>query len=207
MPGAVAGATSRSTDKLDVFLTDAKGEVHTAAWEPSLGWRNWKLRDRLSAGSQVPNLPPGAPITVVSRSADHLDIFVLDKHGSIWSAAWQPGFAFWAGWWALPGIRGAPGSAVRAISRSPDQLDLFATGADGEVHTAAWNPRSPWEGGKLRDRMPEATIPDLAAGCPIAAASRRTDYLDIFVVAKDRRIWTAAWEPSRNWLGWRPIGY
>lgn len=38
---------------------------------------------------------------------------------------------------------------------------------------------------------------------PIGAVSRSTDRLDIFAVANDGNVWTAAWEPGfDSWRGW-----
>ena len=94
--GSPVNAASRSTDKLDVFVTDTNGVVQTAAWEPGFtsghGW--WELR----SGRAV----PGAPVTAVSRSRDKLDVFVVGTDGRVYTAAWEPTFADgWHGWWAM----------------------------------------------------------------------------------------------------------
>jgi hypothetical protein len=219
-PGTAVHAVSRSPDKLDVFVTDLSGEMCTAAWEPGLGWRGWRLRDRFEPGSFFPNVEAGAPVTVVSRSIDHLDIFVVGLDGYVYTAAWEPSFGGpWRGWWGRPDAQGRgrlldvqckPSTPVHGVSRSPDKLDVFVTDPSGEMYTAAWEPGLPWRGWKLRDRCALGSyVPLVAAASPIAVASRRRDYLDIFAVGTDSRIWTAAWQPEFNgpWRGWRPIGY
>ena len=95
--GAPVHVASRSTDKLDIFVTDVNGVIYTAAWEPSFtdGWHGWW---ELKGGRAA----PGAPVTVASRSTDHLDVFVVGTDGRVWSAAWQPDFTdWWHGWWAI----------------------------------------------------------------------------------------------------------
>ena len=143
-PGAPVIAVSRSADKLDVFVVGTDNRVYTAAWEPNFtdwwhGW--WPIGDI--------QVPQGAPVNAVSRSADKLDIFVSDANGVIMTAAWEPAFTdWWHGWWELNGGRAAPGAPVTAISRSTDKLDVFVVGNDGRVWTAAWEPSFPdwWHG-------------------------------------------------------------
>jgi hypothetical protein len=79
-------------------------------------------------------------VHVVSRSPDKLDIFATDVDGVIRTAAWEPAFDGWHGWWEINGGRAAPGAPVTVVSRSPDKLDVFAVGLDNRVYTAAWEP-------------------------------------------------------------------
>jgi hypothetical protein len=95
--GAPVGAVSRSTDKLDIFVTDVAGAIRTAAWEPGNadGWHGWWA---LNGGVAA----PGAPVTAVSRSADKLDAFVVGTDSKVYTAAWEPGFTdWWHGWWRM----------------------------------------------------------------------------------------------------------
>ena len=65
----------------------------------------------------------------------------------IYTAAWQPGFTSWGGWWRIQGGTAAPGTSVFACSRNVDYLDVFAVGTDHGIYTAAWQPGFPsWEG-------------------------------------------------------------
>jgi hypothetical protein len=135
-PGAPVTAVSRSTDKLDVFVVGTDGRIWTAAWEPIFTdwWHGWWPIGTITA-------PQRAPVHVVSRSTDKLDIFVTDVSGVIRTAAWEPDFTdWWHGWWELNGGRAAPGAPVTAVSRSTDKLDVFVVGLDGRVWTAAWEP-------------------------------------------------------------------
>jgi hypothetical protein len=56
------------------------------------GW--WSLNGGRAA--------PGASVTAVSRSADHLDAFVIGTDSKVYTAAWQPDFTdWWHGWWRM----------------------------------------------------------------------------------------------------------
>ena len=198
--GAPVHAVSRSTDKLDIFVTDVNGRIMTAAWEPAFtdGWHGWW---ELNGGRAA----PGAAVTAVSRSTDKLDVFVVGNDGRIWTAAWEPSFPdWWHGWWPIGSIRAPQGAPVHAVSRSTDKLDIFVTDVNGRIMTAAWEPAfTDWWHGWWELNGGRA-----APGAPVTAVSRSTDKLDVFVVGNDGRIWTAAWEPSFTdwWHGWWPIG-
>src|ERR1700733_5661871 len=98
-PCSTVAAVSRSTDKLDVFVTGIDGRVYTAAWEPSdggNGWRGWQPVWHVKA-------PPGSPVGAVSRSTNKMDVFVTGADGKVWTAAWAPsddGKGF-RGWWKV----------------------------------------------------------------------------------------------------------
>lgn len=198
--GSYVHAVSRSADKLDIFVTDVKGRVMTAAWEPAFkdGWHGWwHVKGGMAA--------PGAPVTCVSRNKDKLDIFVTGQDGRVWTAAWQPAFTdWWHGWWPIGNIKLPQGAPVYAVSRSADKLDIFATDVNGKIHTAAWEPAftTGWRGWwALKGGA-------AAPGAPVTAVSRSKDKLDVFVTGLDGRVWTAAWQPSFTdwWHGWWPIG-
>ncbi|MFL6163643.1 MAG: hypothetical protein ACJ74U_15665 [Jatrophihabitantaceae bacterium] len=152
-----------------------------------------------------PLLPPRAEISVVSRSADHLDIFAADVNGAVVSAAWQPDFADgWHRWWQINGGVGASGAPVHAVSRSTDKLDIFVIGTDRHTYTAAWQPdfADGWHGWW-------SLLGGLAApGAHLTAVSRSADKLDVFVIGTDGGVYTAAWQPefADGWHGWWRIG-
>ena len=191
---AEVNCISRSSDKLDIFVTDVNGAIWTAAWEPAFTdwWHGWW---QLNGG----RANPGAPVHGISRSLDKLDVFVTGTDNHVWTAAWEPGFTdWWHGWWQLDGIA-SPGAHVTVVSRAPDKLDVFVVGQDGRVWTAAWQPE--FEG--WRGWWPIGNI-QVPAGAPIHAVSRSRDKLDIFVTDVNGVVQTAAWEPAftDGWHGW-----
>ena len=198
--GAAVHCVSRSTDHLDIFVTDINGNIQTAAWEPDFadGWHGWW---QINGGRAA----PGAPVTAVSRSTDHLDIFVTGTDGHVYTAAWEPDFADgWHGWWRIGNLAAPQGAAVHCVSRSTDHLDIFVTDASGMTQTAAWEPdfADGWHG------WWQINGGRAAPGAPVTAVSRSTDHLDIFVVGTDNRVYTAAWEPdfADGWHGWWRMG-
>ena len=194
--GAMISAVSRSDDHLDVFGTDTSGRVLTAAWEPAFqdGWHGWW---QLNGGQAA----PGAPVTVVSRSVDKLDVFVVGTDGGAYTAAWEPTFVdWWHGWWRILDAGFPQGAYLGAVTRSVDKLDVFGTDVGGRTLTAAWEPafQDGWHG------WWHINGGQAAPGAPLTAVSRSVDKLDVFVVGADNTTYTAAWEPSfaDGWHGW-----
>ncbi|MBK8468530.1 MAG: hypothetical protein WAR57_10240 [Candidatus Phosphoribacter sp.] len=195
--GAYVGAVSRSLDKLDIFVTDNSGRVMSAAWEPAFtdGWHGWwHINGGLAA--------PGAPVTGVSRSANKLDIFVVGRDCSVYTAAWTPTSGGWRGWWRIGALVATPTSLVSAVTRSADKLDIFVVDSARRTMTAAWEPAftDGWHGwwhingGLARP------------GTPMHAVSKAPNKLDVFVAGLDGGTYAASWTPtSGGWRGWSRV--
>jgi Zn-dependent metalloprotease len=192
-PWAAVNAVSRSTDKLDIFVTDQNGVIYTAAWQPAFTdwWHGWW---QLNGG----RAQPGSPVYAVSRSQDKLDAFVIGTDSRVYTAAWEPAFTDgWHGWWQLNGGVAALGAHVTVVSRGPDKLDAFMVGTDGHVYTANWQPAyTDWWHGWYR--IGDITVPQ---GAAIHGVSRSVDKIDIFATDVNGVIWTAAWDTA-GWHGW-----
>lgn len=197
--GAAVTVATRSADKVDVFVVGSDGVVYTASWEPSAPkWTAWRPIPGISALA-------GSPVGCVSRSVDQLDIFVTDATGRVQTSGWQPSFGpKWADWRQVAGGVVSPGAPVTAVSRSADHIDIFVTDGAGAVQTSAWEPSfgATWSGWR------QVAGGVASPGAPVAAVSRVLDHIDVFVIANDGRVQTAAWEPSFgvNWRGWWPVG-
>ena len=198
-PGSPVSVASRGANNLDVFVVGKDGGIYTAAWGPQTDstWKGWWRISDLEA-------KPGSSVSVTSRGADWLDIFVVGNDGGIYTASWNPAFEDgWHGWWRIGNNAVDPGSPVSVVSRSANKLDVFVTGSDGGIYTAAWEPgfTDGWHGW--------SRIGDLAADPEsyIAAVSRGTDKLDIFVVGPDGKVQANGWEPKFpcGWKGWQNV--
>jgi hypothetical protein len=143
-PGAPVAVVSRNPNQLDVFVIGNDGCVYTSAWTAGGNWtgignRWWNI------GGVFPN---GAPLAVVSRNPNQLDVFVTGNDGCVYTSAWTAG-GNWTGignhWWNIGGVfpTGAP---LSAVSRNPNQLDLFIIGNDGSAYTSAWTNGGTWTG-------------------------------------------------------------
>jgi hypothetical protein len=137
-------------------------------------------------------------VSGVSRSTDKLDVFAAGTDHAIYTAAWEPGFTSWQGWWGLANGVAAPNTSVYGVSRSRDKLDVFAVGTDHGIYTAAWEPAF----GAWRGWWP-INGGVAAAGTSVFPVSRSADHLDVFAIGTDRGIYTAAWQPGfTGWHGW-----
>ena len=202
-PGAPVVGVSRDPNKLDAFIAAADGSVWTAAWDQHVAdaqWRGWWHIPGLQTAA-------GGHVTAVSRAPGKLDVFAVGTDGRVYTAAWDGLVASgaWRGWWPVPGIMAPAGARVGVVSRDPNKLDLFVIGNDGGVWTAAWDQavanaawREWWRIGNL------ASVP----GGHVTAVVRDPNKLDVFTVAGDGQVATAAWDQNVSqaaWRGWWPI--
>lgn len=200
VPGAPVTAVSRGADQIDIFTTMATGAIMASAWNPSFGdtWIGWHP---VAGGTGV----PGGRVSAVSRSADHLDVFATGLDGVVRTSAWEPSFGdTWADWRQVAGGTALAGAPVGVVSRSTDKLDIFVADAEGKVLTSAWEPKFGADWAAWRQLGTVRTTP----GGEVHGVSRARDHLDIFVIATDGHVHTAAWQPTfgANWHAWWPIG-
>ena len=200
-PGAPIACVNRGPNRLDVFVVGTDGGIYTAAWDQNVAngaWRGWWRIGNVTA-------PQGSRIAAVSRSPDHLDIFVVDTSGNAMSAAWQTGDTQWRGWWHIQQGKAKAGAYISAVARSSQKLDIFVVGTDGGIYTAAWDAavsNGAWRGWW---RVAGGSAPQ---GAPVTVVSRDPNKLDVFVVGNDGRIYTAAWDAAvanGAWRGWWPV--
>jgi hypothetical protein len=135
--GAGIAAVSRNPDQLDVFIVGNDGAVYTGWWNPASVWPfgGWQ---RISPTATA---PVGAPIAVVSRNPDQLDVFVVGNDGAIYTGGWNPVVAWPVGGWRRisPTTTAPVGGSLAAVCRDPDELDAFIAGNDGGVYTGWWS--------------------------------------------------------------------
>ncbi|MEU3010566.1 Dot/Icm T4SS effector Zinc-dependent metalloprotease LegP [Nocardia asteroides] len=186
---ATVAAVARTADNLDLFVTGNDGRVYTSWWQAGSDWSG--IGDRWRGIGGV--FPAGAPVTVVARGPDHLDLFITGNDGCVYTSWWQQG-SDWSGignrWRNIGGVF-PPGARVAAVARTRDNLDLFVIGNDGRVYTSWWQAGSDWSGIGNRWRTIGGVFP---AGGPVAAAARTAGELDVFVTGNDGRIYTSWWE-------------
>ncbi|WP_345539849.1 hypothetical protein [Phytohabitans rumicis] len=204
-PGAPITVASRHAGNLDLFVTGNDGRVYTSWWYEGQDWSgvndNWR-----SIGGFF---PAGAPISVTSRHAGNLDLFITGNDGRVYTSWWYEG-QDWSGvndnWRSIGGFFPA-GAPVEAISKSPNSIDLFITGNDGRVYTSWWYEGQEWSGLNDNWRSIGGFFP---AGAPISVTSRHAGNLDLFITGHDGRVYTSWWYEGQDWSGvndnWRSIG-
>jgi hypothetical protein len=149
-PKSTVSCLSRFQDHIDLFVTGRDGVVYSTFWDASSGWFNhwFGLRDtNFHDGFTV---PPGSPISCLSRFRDHIDLFVVGFDGGVYSTFWDASSGWFNHWFRLPdtnfgdGFTVPPGSVVSSMSRFQDHIDLFVTGRDGGVYSTFWDANGGW---------------------------------------------------------------
>ncbi len=186
----------RSDMTYDAFRAAYQG---AGTWTHSYRTRSHRLR--------VPGARtvPAGRVTAVSRKSHLLDLFMVDVHGHVLTAASdaEREQGQWRGWSQVQGGQARPGARVACVARAAGLLDIFVVGTDGGIWTAAWDAaqsadawRGWWRIGSL----------EADPGAHIAAVSRHPDKLDVFVVDVQGRVMTAAWQRGdAQWRGWRTL--
>jgi hypothetical protein len=129
---------ARTPDHLDVFWVDPNGSVKSTWWDASTGWNGGGSIDITAPGAAT-----GAPITVVARATDHMDVFWINPDGSV-SSTWWDAHEDSGGWpWSRVFGVTAPSTAVGGmlgvIARSPSSMGVFWVQADGSLRMTSWD--------------------------------------------------------------------
>lgn len=81
-------------------------------------------------------------IAAISRTPNHLDLFVIGLDNHVWTTFWPNAFGQWNNeWFPVPGqhVFDRERQRIAAVSRTPEHLDLFVIGLDNHVWTTFWN--------------------------------------------------------------------
>jgi hypothetical protein len=167
--------------------------VHTTSWSTDNHWsqNNWKSL----GGSFV----PGAKVSTIVRTGDHIDLFTCSTDGHVYTLAIpfaSPNLNI--DWRSLGGIF-PPGVTVSALTRRPQQQDLFVCDKEGCIYTSWWSSRKDWSG--IDDGWSSMGGGIFPSGAPVSAFSRTPDHLDLFVCGLDGRVYTASWTKTSGWSG------
>jgi hypothetical protein len=209
-PDAPVTAVWANQDHLDLFAVDQKGAVQSIWWdrkEPA-GYRpgGW-----LVIHSET-KFPPGAAVTALWASKDHLDLFASDTGGivqSIWWDRTEPSGYRPGGWFGIhPETRTAPGGQVTAQWANINHLDLFIASNDRAVSSIWWDRKEP-SGYRAEGWFAIGTERQFHPGAGVVALwapGLKKNHLDLFVV-DDRGIVLSIWWSVDNPQGYRPEGW
>lgn len=141
---------------------------------------------------------PRAPINVIARFPEHLDVFAIADNGRTMSNWWN-GATGWAGWFHLMGgvsSPGGPGSPITAIHRYAGHIDIFTVGTDNRVYSAWWDNNGGWR--------PWFVLGNLVCrpGSTVNAVARYDDHIDLFTTASDGKVMSTWWDVRTGWANW-----
>jgi hypothetical protein len=149
---------------------------------------------------------PGATVAALrppGEAAGHVDLFVTDADGTVWSTYYDI-ISQWRDWFPIhPELRVFPGAAVTALQTSDTHIDLFVTGRDGTVWSTFHDRGRDWaEWFAIHPRVqmfPGATITALKP--PTEAAG----HIDLFVTDANGTVWSTYFDTIAKWRDWFPI--
>jgi hypothetical protein len=124
--------------------------VYSTFWDANGGWFNhwFRLLDTNFPDSFT--VPPGSPISCLSRFQNHIDLFVTGRDGGVYSTFWDANGGWFNHWFRLvdtnfpDSFTVPPGSVVSSMSRFQDHIDLFVVGRDGGVYSTFWDANGGW---------------------------------------------------------------
>ena len=144
-------------------------------------------------------------VAAVSRASGNLDLFVIGFDNHVWSTFWNDQTGWNGDWFPLPGqaVFDRERQQVAAVSRASGNLDLFVIGFDNHVWSTFWNDQTGWNGDWFP--LPGQAVFDRERQ-QVAAVSRASGNLDLFVIGFDNHVWSTFWNDQTGWNGdWFPL--
>lgn len=89
--GAPVAAASRVPERIDLLAVGTDGTVLWSWWQQGADWSGIGNNNWVTLGG---SFTPGAPITVISRTPQHIDLFVTGGDGEVYTS-YQQGGAAW----------------------------------------------------------------------------------------------------------------
>lgn len=141
--GSSVTALWRGNDNLNIFITGADGVVWQSTWDRSgNGWADW------SPVRTESKFAPGAPITAIARDDGHMDLFISDTDGAIWSTWWD--VAEGTGWHPWFGVDNSykvgKVVTVTAMWNGTSRIDLAVVDEFGYLMTSTFEYSKGWQG-------------------------------------------------------------
>jgi hypothetical protein len=206
-PKATVSCLSRFPNHIDLFVAGRDGAVYSTFWDANGGWFNHWFRLGDSNFGDGFTIPPGSPVSCLTRFQDHIDLFVTGRDGVVYSTFWDANGGWFNRWFGLrdtnfrDGFTVPPGSPVSCLSRFRDHIDLFVVGYDGGVYSTFWDANGGWFNHWFRLTDPNFgdgfTVPP---GSVVSCMSRFQDHIDLFAVGRDGAIYSTFWDANGGWF-------
>lgn len=196
-PGASLTALSLSGGSTSLYVIGLDGRVWSNFFPRPDGRREWF--GWFPIGPNV--FPPDATVTAVSTRSGETSLFVVGLDnvgrggGRVWSAffpdAERPGE--WSPWFPLGDNVFRPGARVAALSLSAGATSLYVMGLDGR----AWSNFFPRAEGTPQWSGWFPVGPNVfPVRGEVAAMSSKPGGTSLFVVGRDRHIWSTFFDPT-----------
>jgi hypothetical protein len=187
---------SRTPNNLDLFVIGFDNVVYSNYWSAAGGWNpgGWfQLHPETKFDHTTQQL------SVVSRSPNNIDIFVIGFDNVVYSIAWSAAGG-WSGFFQLhPETKfDHTEQKIASVSRTPNNLDLFVIGFDNVVYSNYWSAAGGWNPGGWFQLDP-ATVFDHTTQ-QLGVVSRTPNNLDLFVIGFDNVVWSTFW--AADFGGW-----
>jgi hypothetical protein len=196
---SVHAVGSISRNSIDIFAVGSDRKVYTTSWQPSTGWVAWTRLDGTTVRANT-------MVFGVRRGGD-IDIFTVDTNADVvWAsyisgAGWQPWRALNMGSYTVNA-----GSNVFPVSRHPGKIDIFTVARSGgflidDVVTFSWNNNS-----NLWSSVSRVLDARARYGSTVFATVRRPNFVDVFAVGSNGKVYTASSDNGAPYRGWWQIG-
>jgi hypothetical protein len=206
--GTVITSVSRTANNIDLFAVASDGSVNTTFWTPAGGWTSRWFRLADPNFGDAFTVPPQTEISVLSRFAQHLDLFTVGRNACVYSTFWD-GASGWSGhWFRLADSNFGDGftvplhTRVSQLARTQNNIDLFVSGFDGAVYSTFWSATGGWSNRWFRLADPNFgdhfTIPP---GASVTSVARTSNNIDLFVTGRDGAVYSTFWNSQNGWSG------
>ena len=194
-------AVSRAPGNLDLFVIGFDNHVWSTFWNDRTGWNS----DWFPLPGRAVFDRERQQIAAVSRAPGNLDLFVIGFDNHVWSTFWNDRTGWNSDWFPLPGqaVFDHNVQQIAAVTRATGNLDLFVIGFDNHVWSTFWNDRTGWNSDWFP--LPGRAVFDRGVQ-EIAAVTRATGNLDLFVIGFDNHVWSTFWNDRTGWnADWFPL--
>ncbi len=187
-------ALSRTPGHIDLFVIGFDNAVWSTWWEQAPGWQKWfQIHQETKFDHTTQQL------VAISPNPGHVDLFVIGFDNTVWSTWWEqaPG---WQKWFQIRKETTFDHTAQRvaAVSRTPGHVDLFVIGFDNAVWSTWWEKPNGWQPWFQIYKNPVFDHTRQS----VAAVSRNSNHVDLFVVGSDNTVWSTWWEQASGWQPW-----
>lgn len=182
--GASVTAIWRGRTNLNLFVTAADGSVWSAYRDAgSVDWvAFFPIHEEYK-------FAPGAKVTALARDAGHLDLFVTDNNGVVWSTYWdsQDG-AGWHLWTSIdPSFKVDGATRVAALWKGTTRIDLAVVTKAGYVFTNWFEYGKGWQ--RWRGDLPGKPLMMLGTSPTVVWAG--SQHLSILCIGNDGSLYSA----------------